>query len=266
MADTFVMAICNRKGGSGKTTTAVNLAAEYAARGHRTLLIDLDTQGHAGLGLGIAAPRGGASAHRIFLDPDFKLSSAICPTTQDHLWLAPADDMFDPSHGGNGAALKMHLASPEIAERFDLVVIDTAPSLDLTLMAALGAAHAVVAPLLLHPLSLEGVRQLVRLVWKTATMDNPRLTLVGLLPVMANLRINLQKSVQTGIISQFGIDKVLGGIRADITLAEAFAARQPIQVFAPRCRGALDYHLLANELSALWRWETAAGRPDLGAA
>lgn len=265
MTGPFVMAVCNRKGGSGKTTTAVNLAAEYAARGHRTLLVDLDTQGHAGLGVGVTAERKTA-VHRIFSDSGFNLADAIRETERGNLWVAPADDMFDPSNGGDAGALAGHLAGGEIRERFDLVVIDTAPSLDLTLLAALGAAHGVVAPLLLHSLSLEGVKQLVRLVWKIATGPNPLLSLVGILPVMINPRVNLQKTVQAAIISQYGTDKVLKGIRPDIALAEAFAVRRPVREFAPRCRGALDYHLLANELSALWRWETAFERRASGAA
>jgi chromosome partitioning protein len=112
--------------------------------------------------------------------------------------------------------------------------------------------------MLLHGLSEDGVRQLTRLIWRAVTTVNPKLTRFAVLPVMINTRVNLQKKVLAQMITHYGPEKILKGIRPDIALAEAFADHLPVRAFAPRSRGALDYHLMANELSVLWRWDHTA--------
>jgi len=250
-----VLTVSNRKGGSGKSTTTVNLAAEWAARGVRTLVVDLDTQGHSGLGLGVAAPRGGPTAHHIFRPGGGDLLDAVTPTAWPGLFCAPADPLFDGSDGPAALdTLSCQLHRPEVAQRFDVVILDTPPSLDFVLMNAMTAADGVLIPLLPHTLSGEGVKQLSRLFFRIASTENPRLRLVGLLPVMHNARIGHHRTMLAEIAHQFGQDRILRGIRSDILLAEAFSAGRPIRAFAPRSRGAMDYFLLADELIRLWRW------------
>lgn len=251
----YILTVSNRKGGSGKSTTVVNLAAEWAAVGNRVLVVDLDTQGHSGLGLGVSVASEAKTAHDVFRDPDFDLADAIVPTTTANIDCAPADHMFD----GLGAMrkpsmFKRKLEAASLRGRYDLIVIDTPPALDYLLINALAAADGVLVPMLPHALSAEGVRQLARLLYRIATLINPDLNLVALVPVMLNPLIRHHRDVIHAMQAELGRDRLLSGIRTDITLAEAFARRQPVRAFAPRCRGALDYGTLAGELPHLWNW------------
>ncbi|MDR3517426.1 MAG: ParA family protein [Azospirillaceae bacterium] len=254
MTQPFVLAITNRKGGSGKTTTAVNLAAEWASQGRRVLVIDLDTQGHAGFGLGVDADKSAPSAHDLFHHPEFDIASAVHATVWANLWCVPADPLYDGMVSIRDASLlDRQIRRPEM-NIYDIIVLDTPPSLDLVLTNAMAAADGIVIPLLAHALSAEGVRQLSRLFYKTVTTVNPSLKLIGLLPVMANERIGHNRAVIADISRQFGPERMLHPIRTDIQLAAAFGARQPIRYFAPRSRGALDYNLLATALASFWHW------------
>jgi len=253
MTDPFILTVSNRKGGSGKTTTVVNLAAEWASSGHRVLVVDLDTQGHSAFGLGVDPVNADQTAHQIFRDPDADIRSSIIQTAWPNLFCIPADTLYY----GNGPVpdtmlLARQLRRPEMAE-FDIILLDTPPSLDAMLINALAAADGVLVPMLPHALAVEGVKQLSRLFYKTVTTSNATLKLMGMLPVMASDRIGHHRAVIADIARQYGSEKVMRPIRSDIQLAAAFAERKPIRAFAPRSRGALDYHLLAHELASLWR-------------
>lgn len=254
MTQPFILAISNRKGGTGKTTTTVNLAAEWASRGRRVLVVDLDTQGHSGYGLGIEAAKSGPTAHDLFRDEHFDIRVAVLATAWPNLWCVPANPLYDGAGPcRDSTRLARQLRRPEMGE-YDVVILDTPPSLDLVLTNAMTAADGILIPLLPHALSAEGVKQLSRLFYKTVTTANPDLKLIGLLPIMASERIGHHRAVITDIARQFGSERMLRPIRSDIQLAAAFAERQPIRCFAPRSRGALDYYLLADELAGLWRW------------
>jgi chromosome partitioning protein len=261
----FILAVSNRKGGTGKTTSAVNLAAELAARGARTLLIDLDTQGHAGLGVGLERPAPpAATVHAVLADPERPLRPAIRATALPRLSLIPADLTFDGARHQEALVLARHLQDEAIVADFDVIVVDTPPSLDLLLLNGLAAAQGVLVPLSPHPLGLHGVQQLIRLFYRIGSGVNPELRLVGLLPVMLDRRVRLHGTILDEATRQFGADKLLRGIRSDIRLAEAFAVHQPIRDYAPKSRGALDYHLLTEELAVQWRLGglTQAEAPD----
>lgn len=250
----LTISVSNRKGGTGKSTTAVNLAAEWAAQGLRVLLIDLDSQGHASIGVGMTINREQAAVHRIFQATNFTIENACYPTKLDNLTIAPADQGFEHSDSaGNLLILRQQLERQFILERFDIIVLDTPPSLDFLLMNALAAAHGVIIPLIPHYLAGEGVKQLARLFFKIASTVNPELKLFGLLPVMVDPHIKLHRAVLADLKRQFGEARLLRGIRTDIHLAEAFAAHLPIRLHDPKGRGAMDYQLLANELLATWR-------------
>ncbi|SEK86188.1 ParA family protein [Ectothiorhodospira marina] len=240
-----VLVVSNRKGGTGKTTTAVNLAAEFAATGRRTLLIDMDTQGHCALGLGVTPSPGRPTAHHIFQDNGISLLEARYPTCCPGLDLTPANPDFQHGSTPNDEqVLARAMANPEVISRYDQVVIDSPPSLDQLLLNALAAAHWAVIPFMPHPLAGEGVRQLSKVFFKVAMRSNANLRLMGVLPVMLDMRIRQHQAVHDQVARQFGKDRVLGGIRNDIKLAESFAAGQPIRLYAPRSRGNEDYKMV----------------------
>ena len=245
-----VLVVTNRKGGTGKTTTSVNLAAEFAASGRRVLLIDLDTQGHCAVGLNVSVKRGERTVHDLLLDDGLPLRALIRPTDWPGLALIPADPLFEhgrfpPDH----TRLARALADEGLLRDHDLILIDTPPSLDTLLMNALVAARRVLVPFVPHALSSEGIRSLARVLFKVSSSLNPELRLLGLLPVMEDPRIGQHRLVTEGVAHQFGHQRLLPGIRGDIKLAEAFAQRSPVRHHAPNSRGAQDYALLARELA-----------------
>jgi chromosome partitioning protein len=247
-----VIAVCNRKGGAGKTTVAVNLAAELALLGWRVLLVDLDTQGHCAVGLGVKVKAGEPASHAIFTDLQAGLMAAVRATAWANLALAPADQLFEHGSGvRDDMLLARALADPQIGARFDLVIVDTPPSLDLLLLNALCAANWVLVPYVPHPLSFEGIRQLMRILFKVMSAKNPDLKLLGFLPMMAAEHIRQHRSVTGEVARQFGAHRVLEGVRNDIKLAEAFAVGKPARYYAPGSRGAQDFADLAASLAPL---------------
>ena len=247
MAD--ILAVTNRKGGTGKTTTSVNLAAEFAAQGRQVLLVDLDTQGHCAVGLDLAPAKGAPTVHDLFLSPRFRLADAIYPTAWPNLYLAPANTLFEHGSGGSDPLrLAEALRSEGLIQRFDLIILDTPPSFDDLLMNALCAAGRVIIPFVPHHLSGEGIRNLARILFRVTSELNQELKLLAFLPVMLDRRIVQHRTVTEGVVRQFGQGRLLSGIRSDIKLAESFAKRQPIRSFMPRSRGAEDYALAAQEI------------------
>ena len=244
-----IVVVTNRKGGTGKTTTSVNLAAECAALGQRVLLIDMDTQGHCAVGLGIVPAKDAPTAHSLFLSAEARLADAIHATAWPNLDLVPANPMFEHDSGaGEPTRLADALRGEGLIERYDLILIDSPPSLDGLLMNALCAAKRVLVPFVPHHLSAEGVRSLARVLFKVASGPNPELKLLAFLPVMLDRRIGHHRSVSEGVARQFGQERLLTGIRNDIKLAEAFGKRRPVRAYMPGCRGAEDYALAAREI------------------
>lgn len=247
-----VIAVCNRKGGAGKTTAAVNLAAGLADAGQRVLLIDLDTQGHAAVGLGIAPARPGRGVHRLFSTPQTPLSGLTVETAVPNLWLVCADQAFEHGSGlRDEHIIASALQNAALRSAFDVVIIDTPPSLDMLLMNALVAARWVLVPYLPHPLSFEGIRQLMRVLFKVICKHNPDLKVMGFLPMTGHAQIRQHRVTTAQVGQQFGAGRVLPGIRNDIRVAEAFAAGMPVTRYAPSSRGALDFRHLAALVAQL---------------
>lgn len=250
MAVTFV--ISNRKGGTGKTTVSVNLAAELSAMGKRVLLIDLDSQSHCAVGLGVNVGKGSLTAHDIFRKKDTQMIHAVQQTEFENLWLAPADAMFDHGSGMRDERLLANaLAVEAIDSKFDVVILDTPPSLDILLLNALIAANWVIVPYVPHPLSMEGMRQLMRVLFKIISGPNRHLKIAGFLPMMAAGNIRQHRIVTGEVSRHFGSLRVLNGIRNDIRLAESLGTGKPIRYYAPKSRGAEDFKQLAESMAVL---------------
>ena len=251
MARTLV--ISNRKGGSGKSSTSVNVAAELAALGQRVLLIDLDTQSHCALGLGVTQQRDAHTVHS-FLAGRNTLRQALQATAWPGLHLIGADPLCD--HGGVGEGdtrLRNALESEGLLEDYDTIVLDTPPSLDGLLINALCAADRVLVPFVPHFLSGEGVRQLARVVFRVASRGmNDRLRVLGFVPVMVDTRIGQHREVTAALSHQFGAARLLPGIRNDIRVAEAFGAGKPVRAYAPKSRATSDYAELVRVMLSLW--------------
>jgi chromosome partitioning protein len=247
---TEIIVVTNRKGGTGKTTTSVNLAAEFAAQGKRVLMIDMDTQGHCAVGFDVTLTRDAPTVHNLFLSGTFRLTDAIYTTAWPNLHLIPANPLFEHGSGnGDPARLARALQEEELAEKYDLILIDSPPSFDDLLMNALCAAQRVLVPFVPHHLSGEGMRNLARILFKVTSDLNPDLKLLAFLPIMLDRRIGQHRTVTEGVARQFGQGRLLSGIRTDIKLAEAFAHRKPIRAYMPTCRGAEDYALAAKEIT-----------------
>lgn len=244
----IVITITNRKGGTGKSTTTVNLSAEFAIRGRKTLVIDMDTQAHATLGLALSINKNSPTVHSLFCEPEFLLSKAIFKTKWENLFVIPANPLFEHGKALNNKILKEGLKSSGIIDEFDFILIDTPPSLDSLLLNALVASDYVLVPFLPHFLSTEGIRSLARVFFKVASTENPSLKLLGLVPVMINQRIQQHRKVTETVSAQFGKNRVFSGIRTDIKLVEAFENRTPVKFYSPHSRGAVDYEILAEEV------------------
>lgn len=253
MSALHIIAISNRKGGTGKTTVSVNLAAELARLGRRVLLVDLDSQGHCAVGLGIKLNRDDLTVHSLFTDANARLADIVRQSDIPNLSLAPADQKFEHSSGPRDELrLARALAEEDIAARFDVVIIDTPPSLDHLLLNALTAASWLLIPFVPHHLGYEGVRQLMRVLFKVISGPNPNLKIMGFLPTTSADHIRQHRTITAEVSHQFGANRLLPGIRNDIRLAEAFSVGQPIYKYAPKCRGAEDFeNLAAHVLPAL---------------
>lgn len=238
--------LSNRKGGTGKTTISVNLATELAILGYRVLLIDLDSQAHCSEGLGIKE-KPVSTVHQVLAGEAADLSTCVQATQQNNLHLCPGDSGFhhyrvkeDPF------ILRDALTQLEQQQSFDIILIDTPPSLDQLMMNALMAAHWVIVPFIPHHLSLQGIKQLVKLLYQIKMSGNSKLQLKGFLPTMANAIVKHHRAILEQVIQQFGEQRLLPALRTDIQLAAAFSAGQPVRQFAPQSRAAEDFKKLAG--------------------
>lgn len=258
-----IIAIANRKGGVGKTTTAVNVAAELASRGRRILLIDMDPQGHAGLGVGVVRTKSEPAVHHLFRPQGIDLGAVIRPSCIAGIDVLPAEADFQV-HDAVNDPLRLIRGLASFGQAYDEIVIDTSPTIDITTLAALAAAQHVLIPTQLQYLAYDGVLRFSSILLKVATLLNPRFCGLAVAPVQIDVRTNIQRVVLAKLLMNFGPKRIFRGIRSDIALAEAFGARAPVRNYRPHSRGAADYALLTNDILSFWCGETSA--PEAQAA
>lgn len=248
---TFNFCIANQKGGVGKTTTTVNLAAALAKKGKKVLLIDLDAQGNATMGSGIEKSEcqktvyelliGVATVEEVLVHSN-QGKYDVLPSNRD---LAAAEmDLLECAD----ADMRLKKSLEPIASRYDWILIDCPPTLSIVTVNALCAAEGVIIPMQCEYFSLEGLSDLVNAVKRVRFNKNPQLKMIGLLRVMFDPRITLQKQVSEQLKENFG-DRVFDTvIPRNVRLAEAPSYGLPGVLYDPSSRGAKAYLQFAREI------------------
>jgi chromosome partitioning protein len=244
------IAILNQKGGTGKTTTAVNLAAGVAERGHKTLLIDTDAQGNVGVSLGVA---GEQTLYHVLVDGIDPTDAAV-PVRQ-HLDVITADQTLaaaeiwlarqDPATRSRVMTKRLNLM--QVSRRYDYVVVDCGPSLNLLNQNALSYADEVVIPVTCDYLALVGVKQVMRTIKDVERHLQHAVRIAAVLPTFYDGRTRLAREVLETLQGHFK-QKCLEPIRNNTRLAEAPSHRKSIFEYAPQSHGAADYNRVVDWL------------------
>lgn len=247
------IAVMNQKGGVGKTTTAVNLAACLAECGKRVLLVDADAQGNATSGLGIDKERVKTSAYDVLINRT-PVRKAVVASKMEGLDVLPATIALAGAEvelvSMEGREERMRQALAKVVDEYDYILIDCPPSLGLMIINVLVAADAVLIPIQAEYYALEGVAQLLQTIRSVAREWNPRLGVEGVLLTMYDGRTNLALQVAEEVKKYFR-DKVYRTmIPRNVRLSEAPSYGEPIIMYDPRSKGAEVYRRLAQEVIA----------------
>jgi len=248
---TRIVAVANQKGGVGKTTTAINLAASVASRGHRVLLVDFDPQGNASSGVGYGRDRVELSIYDA-LAGDVSIADVVRPTEITTLFVVPATTDL--------VGAEIELISADRRERFladalapiaadyDYIVIDCPPSLGLLTLNALVAADGVVIPMQAEYFALEGLSALAQTIEKVKATYNPKLAIDGVVFTMYDARLSVANQVKAEVERFFG-EKLFGEvIPRNVRLSEAPSHGKPCLLYDLRCVGTKSYLAVADEL------------------
>jgi len=262
-----VIAVANQKGGVGKTTTAINLAASLASLGSRTLLIDCDPQSNASSGLGFARDPHRLSTYQVLMG-EVTAAEAIGPTEVEHLFALPAHknllganiELVPLDH----REYRLRYALDPVRADYELIIIDCPPALDLLTLNSLVAADAVLVPMQAEYFALEGVTELLDTIERIKLELNQGLAVEGVVITMFDDRTNLAQSVAADLRGFFGDLMCATTIPRNIRLAEAPSHGKPALLYDPKSRGSEAYLQLAAEIRTHSRQPAPAPAVEAG--
>lgn len=248
------IAIANQKGGVGKTTTVVNLAACMAEKGVKVLLIDMDAQGNATTGCGIRKKDLQKSSYDLLTDENVKLSDLVIKTPYHNLWIVPSTmdlagaELELAEAQGRAKRLENALKTAETENLFDFILIDCPPSLGLVTINALTAADTVLIPIQCEFFALEGLSQLTNTVKQVKKVYNLQLDIEGVLITMFDGRLNLTMQVLAEVKKYFASKTFKTVIPRNVRISEAPSHGKPINYYDRGSKGAKAYAELAEEI------------------
>jgi chromosome partitioning protein len=249
-----VIAMCNQKGGVGKTTTTINLAAALAEYGRRVLIVDFDPQGAASVGVGVSPHELDRTVYNVLMERETDVRDIIRPTATENLDLLPANiDLSAAEVQLVGEVARESVLSRSlrpVLDDYDVILVDCQPSLGLLTVNALTAAHGVLIPLECEFFALRGVALLIETIEKVRDRLNPRLQVDGILATMYDSRTLHAREVVARVHEAFGDTLLQTVIGRTVKFPDATVAAEPITTYAPTHSGAHAYRQLARELVA----------------